>query len=135
MPAGMTLPGLDIFGSKPGFSEQQPWIFNDMDTISFYEVSEEEYDKILAEFKAGKYEFDVTEGEFDMTAHNALLAQTSEEATELQAKRAISQAKMIKKEKLLLGKFLTEKQSSTTSTDEIRSLLEGKFRPPLVDRG
>ncbi|KAL4790874.1 allophanate hydrolase subunit 2-domain-containing protein [Aspergillus venezuelensis] len=124
MPAGMTLPGLDIFGSKPGFSEQQPWIFNDMDTIRFYEVSEEEYDMILSEFKAGKYEFDVKEGVFDMAAHNALLEQVSEEAAELQAKRAISQTKMVEKEKQLLEKWLAEKQSSTTSTDEIRTLLE-----------
>ncbi|KAL4962689.1 allophanate hydrolase subunit 2-domain-containing protein [Aspergillus stella-maris] len=129
MPAGMTLPGLDIFGSKPGFSEQQPWIFNDMDTISFYEVSEDEYDRILAEFRAGKYEFDVKEGVFDMAAHNALLAQTSEEAAGLQAQRAISQTKMVGKEKQLLEKWLAEKQSSTTSTDEIRTLLED----PTID--
>ncbi|KAL4955837.1 hypothetical protein BDW69DRAFT_159960 [Aspergillus filifer] len=129
MPAGMTLPGLDIFGSKPGFSEQQPWIFNDMDTISFYEVSEEEYDGILAELKAGEYEFDVKEGVFDMAAHNDLLAQTSEEAAELQTKRSISQAKMVEQEKQLLEKWLDQKQSTTTSTGEIQTLLED----PTID--
>jgi urea carboxylase len=125
MPTGMTIPGLDIYGSKPGFTERRPWMFQDMDTISFYEVSETEYDAMLARFKAGKYDFEIEEGLFDMALHNEMLQSTMEEARLIQEKRAISQNKMAEKEKRLLEQWLTEKQACGADTDEIRSMIEG----------
>ncbi|KAL5333206.1 allophanate hydrolase subunit 2-domain-containing protein [Aspergillus crustosus] len=124
MPTGMTIPGLDIYGSKPGFTEKRPWMFQDMDTISFYEVTEEEYDIKFAEFKAGNYEFEMEEGVFEMAVHNELLRTAADEAASLQEKRAVSQNDMATREKALLEQWLSEKQSSSTSTDEIHSLLE-----------
>lgn len=125
MPTGMTIPGLDIYGTKPGFSEERPWLFQDMDTISFYEVEEKEYDLKVAEFKAGKYEFEMEPGFFDMAEHNELLRNTVDEARAIQEKRAVSQRKMAEKEKMLLEQWLSEKQADGSSTDEIRSMLEG----------
>ncbi|KAL2867403.1 allophanate hydrolase subunit 2-domain-containing protein [Aspergillus lucknowensis] len=124
MPTGLTIPGLDIYGSKPGFSEERPWMFEAMDTISFYEISEEEYDRKLAQFKTGKYEFEMEEGVFDMAIHNELLRSTADEAAALQAKRAIAQQKMVEREKEQLELWLAERQAGGTSTDEIRSLRE-----------
>ncbi|KAL2818224.1 putative urea amidolyase [Aspergillus cavernicola] len=124
MPTGMTIPGLDISGSKPGFSEERPWMFRDMDTISFYEVSEAEYDIKFAEFKAGKYEFEMEPGFFDMAVHNEMLRSTAGEAAALQAERAVSQAQMATREKELLGQWLAKKQCSATNIDEVRTLLE-----------
>ncbi|KAL3465684.1 allophanate hydrolase subunit 2-domain-containing protein [Aspergillus heterothallicus] len=124
MPTGLTIPGVDIYGSKPGFSEERPWMFEAMDTISFYEVTEEEYDLKFAQFKAGKYEFEKQDGVFDMSVHNELLRSTAAEAEALQAKRAVAQEKMVAREKQLLEQWLAEKQAGTTSMDEINSLLE-----------
>lgn len=126
MPTGMTIPTLDISGSRPGFTEERPWIFEDMDTYTFYEVTEEEYDLKLAQFKAGTYHFEMEASVFDMAAHNELLERTAMEANEIQKKREISQEKMIQLEQEMLQKWLSDKQSSSTSLDEIRSLLEGK---------
>ncbi|KAJ5892341.1 urea amidolyase [Penicillium tannophilum] len=100
MPLGMTIPTLDISGSKPGFNAEKPWILEDMDTISFYEVSEEEFDRKLAQFRAGNYEFEMEEGVFDMAK------------------------KMAELEDRLVEEWLAEKQAGGTSLDEIKSLLE-----------
>ncbi|KAJ6150825.1 urea amidolyase [Penicillium chermesinum] len=124
MPTGMTIPTVDISGSRPGFTEQRPWIFEDMDTFSFYEVTEEVFDQKLAQFKAGAYHFEITEGVFDMAKHNELLQATEAEAKEIQEKRAVSQQKMIDLEKTMLAEWLAAKQESGTSLDEIKSMLE-----------
>lgn len=132
MPTGMTIPGLDIYGSKPGFSKERPWMFEDMDTMSFYEVTEEEYDIKMAAFKAGNYHFEMEEGVFDMAEHNKLLDDTFEEAKAIQEKRAIAQQKMAEREKQLLEQWIAEKQAGETSTDEINALLEGTFSKPTM---
>lgn len=126
MPTGLTIPSVDISGSRPGFTPERPWIFSDMDTFSFYEVTEEEYDQKLAQFKSGTYHFEMKEGVFDMAKHNELLELTSAEAKEIQTKRAVSQQKMVDLEKKMLEQWLEDKQASSTSLDEIRTLLEGK---------
>ncbi|KAJ6090114.1 hypothetical protein N7486_008929 [Penicillium sp. IBT 16267x] len=124
MPLGMTIPTLDISGSRPGFSAKKPWILEDMDTISFYEVSEEEFDRKLAQFRAGKYQFEMKEGVFDMAVHNELLRRTMDEAEAIRKDRAVSQKKMAELEDRLVEEWLAEKQAGGTSLDEIRSLLE-----------
>lgn len=127
MPTGMTIPGLDIFGSKAGFSRARPWMFEDMDTLSFYEVSEEEYDAKMAQFKSGSYQFEMCEGVFDMAVHNQLLLDTAAEAQEIQEKRVAAEKRMNKREKELFAEWTAEKQAGQTSINEIQSLLEGKI--------
>ncbi|KAJ5659710.1 urea amidolyase [Penicillium longicatenatum] len=125
MPLGMTIPTLDISGSRPGFSAEKPWILEDMDTISFHEVSEVEFDRKLAQFRAGNYHFEMEEGVFDMAVHNELLKKTMNEAEAIHQDRAVSQKKMAELEDRLVEEWLAEKQAGGTSLDEIRSLLEG----------
>jgi urea carboxylase len=50
MPTGLTIPGVDILGSKKGYSAEKPWLFEDFDQITFYEVTKEEYEKRMAIF-------------------------------------------------------------------------------------
>lgn len=123
---GMTIPGLDVYGHKAGFSPEKPWLFEDMDSLSFYEVSEAEYDSQMAAFKAGSYQFDMVEGIFDMAVHNQLLRDVSAEAAALQAKRELAQDTMAQLEKESLKQWLAEKQAGQTSQDEIQALLDGK---------
>ncbi|KAJ5777834.1 urea amidolyase [Penicillium odoratum] len=85
-----------------------------MDTISFYEVSEEEFDRKLAQFRAGNYRVEMEQGVFDMALHNELLRKTLGEAEGIQKNRAVSQKKMAELEDRL---------------DEIRSSLED----PMVE--
>ncbi|OAA60292.1 Allophanate hydrolase subunit 2 [Niveomyces insectorum RCEF 264] len=120
---GMTMPGVDVFGRKRGFAPERPWMFEDMDIVSFYEVTEEEYDAHMAAFHAGRYDFEVTPTVFDMAAHNRLLSTATSEAEALQAKREVAQDAMAERERESLAQWLAEKQAGETSEDEIQALL------------
>ncbi|KIW52515.1 urea carboxylase [Exophiala xenobiotica] len=124
MPTGMTIPGVDIFGHKAGFTSDRPWLFEDMDVITFYEITTEEYDAKMLQFKAGTYQFEYTESFFDVGAHNKLLADTKEEVKLLNAKRADAQSHMMVLEKELLAQWDQEKQAGAVSLDSVKSLLE-----------
>jgi len=131
MMTGMTIPGVDTLGYKHGFSAEKPWIFEDMDVITFEEVSEEDYNQQMARFRSGRYEFKVRESTFDMNAHNELLESTREEVAELKKKQKIHSEIMVKKEKELLARWDEEKMASGISTDDIQMLLDGKIHPHL----
>ena len=79
MPTGLTIPGVDILGSKKGYSAEKPRLFEDFDPITFYEVSEE-YEKQMAIFHSGRYEYQLGDVEFDFKEHNLLLRDTEEVA-------------------------------------------------------
>ncbi|KAK6221369.1 hypothetical protein LQW54_001468 [Pestalotiopsis sp. IQ-011] len=124
MPLGMTLPGVDVYGSKAGFSETKPWMFEDMDLITYYEVSEEEYDRQMLQFRAGDYQFQYEPDMFDMQKHNALLQQTADEVDQTQKRIASAQAEMLVKENRLLEEWIEDKKSHETDPNELQSLLE-----------
>ncbi|KAH6886239.1 putative urea amidolyase [Thelonectria olida] len=124
MPTGMTIPGVDVFGYKAGFSQEKPWMFQDMDTLSYYEVTEEEYDDKMAQFRSGSYQFEMEESVFDMAAHNQLLDEVAAEAKELHDQRAVAQNRMTLREKELLEQWIEQRKAGETSTDAIQALLD-----------
>ncbi|KAI1848467.1 hypothetical protein JX266_005773 [Neoarthrinium moseri] len=124
MPLGMTIPGVDVYGSKLDFSEQQPWMFQDMDVITYYEVTEDEYDRQMALFRSGGYRFEYEEDVFDMATHNEFLQQTRDETQQVQQNIAAAQAKMVKLEKKLLEEWIAEKMSNEPDPNELQALLE-----------
>jgi len=126
MPTGLTIPGIDLFGYKAGFSADRPWMFEDMDVIKFYEVTADEYDSKMRDFKAGIYQFECTESTFDMAAHNKLLVDTAEELRALNEKRAAAQTRMSKLERDLFAQWVEEKEAGGVSMDSVKSLLDGK---------
>lgn len=68
---GRTLGAWDTAGNRPGFSVARPWLFNHLDLVTFYEVSEQEYDELEHDFEFGRYVFDVSETTLDMDEHIA----------------------------------------------------------------
>ncbi|KAK8091910.1 urea carboxylase [Apiospora hydei] len=124
MMAGLTIPGVDTLGYKEGFSQERPWKFEDMDVITFEEVDEGEYDRQMALFKSGRYQFKVEEdATFDMGAHNALLESTRDEVAVKKRRQKECQDKMVRLEKELLAKWDEEKQAKGISVDNIEALL------------
>ncbi|KAI1590231.1 Acetyl propionyl-CoA carboxylase alpha subunit [Pyrenophora tritici-repentis] len=78
---GRTVPCWDYYACKPGFSGHgKPWIFRDFDILTFYQVSEDKLDELLGLFRAGKYEWEYEDVEFDMKTHNEMLRNTKEES-------------------------------------------------------
>lgn len=137
---GMTIPGVDILGSKRGYEANRPWLFEDFDQLTFYPVSEDEYEKQLALFKSGRYEYQWEEVEFDMAEHNRLLKETKAETDAIRERQRQAQAKMDQLEKDLLEKWAKEKAEKDIPSDRIETLLQGMFNVispliiPLVSR-
>lgn len=92
---GLTIPGVDILGSKPGYSLSRPWLFEDFDQLTFHEVEEAEYERQLKLFENGRYEYEWEEVVFDMEEHNELLEATREEVREMRKRQGEAQTKMV----------------------------------------
>jgi allophanate hydrolase subunit 1 len=56
----------DAFGNGPSFTPARPWLYEPFDMVKYHEVSVEEYDALMLEYRRGKYEFDIREGVFDL---------------------------------------------------------------------
>lgn len=125
---GRTIPGVDILGSKNGYSLSRPWLFEDFDQLSFHEVSEEEYKKQLAMFHSGRYEYVVEDTEFDMEEHNRLLQDTKEEVVAIRKRQSEAQKEMDKLEAELMEKWTKEKAEGKIPMDKVEALLNG-MRP------
>jgi len=52
MNTGLTIPSADILGFKNGYSPEKPWLFDDFDQLTFYEVPEDEYETLIQTFRA-----------------------------------------------------------------------------------
>lgn len=120
---GRTIPCWDYYAQKPGFVGAHPWIFRDFDILTFYQVSESELDALLARFRAGKYEFAFEDFEFDMAAHNDLLARTAEEVKGIRAKQAVAQAEMTRAEEASLERWRREKDENQVDESTVEKLL------------
>lgn len=123
MNAGLSIPGADILGFKDGYDSSKPWLFEDFDQITFYEVTEDEYEAMMATFRSGRYKYEYQDTEFDMKEHNQLLKDTEDEVAEIRAKQREAQAEMDKHEKELLEKWSKEKEAGKISLDTVEELL------------
>ena len=133
MPTGLSIPGVDILGFKKSYSPEKPWLFEDFDQITFYEVSEGEYEKMMAVFRSGRYEYEFEEVVFDMKEHNELLESTKEEVRRIRGEQAKAQEEMDTKEKELIEKWTREKEEGKISLDTVEELLNGIYPPPSQD--
>jgi urea carboxylase len=134
MNTGLSIPGADILGFKNGYNSERPWLFEDFDQITFYEVSEDEYEDMMAVFRSGRYEYEYEDGEFDMKEHNQLLRDTKDEVAEIRKKQRQAQAEMDRLEKELLEKWNKEKEAGKISLDTVEELLNGMCCPLSLKR-
>ena len=132
---GLTIPGVDILGSKNGYSLDRPWLFEDFDQLTFHEVSEEDYEAQLAVFESGRYEYKWEACEFDMEAHNRLLEETKDEVKAIRKRQAKAQKEMGEVEADLMAKWTEEKAAGKVPMDKVEALLNdpaiGKVEAPL----
>jgi biotin carboxyl carrier protein len=120
---GRTVPCWDYYSYKPGFDEH-PWIFRDFDILTFYQVSEQELDILLGKFRAGKFDWEFEEIEFDMAEHNELLEDTLGEVKNIRAKQAVAQEEMTKAENESLERWRKEKAESQVDEGTMEKLLD-----------
>ena len=120
---GLSIPGADVLGYKKSYNAERPWLFEDFDQITFYEVSEEDYDAMLAIFHSGRYEYEYEDTTFDMKEHNKLLNETKDEVKKIREDQRKAQAEMNEKEQELLKKWNEEKEAGKVSMDTVDELL------------
>ncbi|EXJ89400.1 acetyl-CoA/propionyl-CoA carboxylase [Capronia epimyces CBS 606.96] len=133
MPAGLTIPGVDMYGYKAGFSRDRPWMFEDMDMITFYEVDPQTYDVKMAEFISGNYQFEYVDGVFSLADHNKLLDAVGEEAKELDATRAVAQQRMATLEKDSFEKWVGEKKTREAGINHAELLSGGDPNVEVIE--
>jgi urea carboxylase len=126
---GRTVPCWDYYSYKPGF-DAKPWIFRDFDILTFYQVSEQELDTLLGKFRAGKYEWEFEEVEFDMKEHNRLLDDTAEEVSGIRKRQAVAQDDMTKEENESLERWRKEKAETKVDEGTVEQMLDD---PRIVD--
>ncbi|KAI0459236.1 urea carboxylase [Xylaria acuta] len=66
MIAARTLEMWDTFGTKPGFTAEQPWLLRPFDKVRFFRVSIEEYDSLARDYFAGRYRWQISPSTFDV---------------------------------------------------------------------
>jgi urea carboxylase len=120
---GRTVPCWDYYSYKPGF-DHKPWIFRDFDILTFYQVSEQELDVLLGKFRAGKYDWEYEEVEFDMAEHNKLLETTMTEVKDIRVKQAMAQDEMTKAENESLDRWRKEKAENQVDEGTVEKLLD-----------
>jgi urea carboxylase len=120
---GLTIPGCDILGSKNHYSLERPWLFEDFDQLRFYQVSEVEYERQLALFHSGRYEYEIEDTVFDMAEHNRLLEETREEVKGIRGRQKLAQDEMQKVEDELMEKWTKEKAEGKIPMDKVEALL------------
>lgn len=123
---GLSIPGVDILGSKKGYTIDRPWLFEEFDQLTFYEVGEEEYERQLALFHSGRYEYQCEEVTFDMAEHNDLLRRTKEEVELIRKQQKERQEAMNKVEKELMDRWAEEKARRKMPVNKVEALLNGK---------
>lgn len=124
MNTGLSIPCADVLGYKNSYNENKPWLAEDFDQITFYEVSQEEYDKMLAIFHSGRYEYQYEDTVFDMKEHNKLLEDTKEEVKRIREEQSKAQDEMLKLENELLAKWSKEKEAGKVSMDTVDEMMQ-----------
>jgi allophanate hydrolase subunit 1/biotin carboxyl carrier protein len=121
---GRTVPCWDYYGYKAGFSSSRPWLFTDFDVLTYYQVNEKEMDGLLARWRAGMYEFQYEDIEFDMAQHNKLLDDTAEEVKGIRSRQAEAQKEMVKAENESLERWRREKADNQVDESTVEKLLD-----------
>ena len=91
--------------------------------MTYYEVDEAEYERQLALFHSGRYEYQIEETVFDMAEHNKLLEDTKDEVAAIRQKQKCAQDEMQKLEDELMAKWTEEKAAGKIPMDKVEALL------------
>ncbi|KAF4636666.1 hypothetical protein G7Y89_g1423 [Cudoniella acicularis] len=131
-----TLETWDTFGTKPGFSPSNPWLWEPFDMVTFSEVSVEKYDEINADFMAGKYTFDVSEDVFNLQEiYNEF--ERAKKDLEIMAfrkaqKNGVAEQLTIENERYL-GWTRTLAENSAREAKRLKAILESNPNPVNIE--
>ncbi|KAI1119768.1 urea carboxylase [Nemania abortiva] len=120
MIAARSLEMWDTFGTKPGFTAEQPWLLKPFDKVRFFEVSIKEYDALSRDYFAGRYRWQISPSTFDFkSAVDAMdQAQTDPDIIEFKRKQGEALREQEAVENSLYAEWAAETGSSETVGEE-----------------
>lgn len=87
---GRTLPIWNMFPRAGPFEPEKPWLLRNFDRIQYYEVSEEELEKLRKDFKNGQLSITIEQGMFSMEQYNNLVKDVSTETAALKSRQKVA---------------------------------------------
>lgn len=120
---GFTLPNWywDTFSRV----HEEPWLLQNFDQVIYYEVDEEELDRLNVMWQTKRLEFKPEQAEFDFVEYKKFLDTIESEVTLLKARRSESFHKLILEEEADLAKWEAEKLASKAERSSANKLLQG----------
>jgi len=94
---GRTLPIWNSHTRAGPFEPGKPWLLRNFDQVRYYEVSEDELERMRTDFANGRLELEIEEVEFDMAEYNAMMADA---AIEVAAMKEVQRAAMAEQMRL-----------------------------------
>ena len=106
---GMGLPDLcwNTFG-RLKVSKGKPWFFKNFDQIVYYEVDEEELNKLNQDLLLGKLEIETEKTVLDFKQYAAFLEEILEEVEQLDRKKAAVMVELLQEEEISLAKWIKD---------------------------
>ena len=86
-------------------------MLRDFDQIQFFQVDQEEFERIYDQYKAGRYEFEVEDVEFDPSTYQQFLDSIQAETEEFVSKRNAAGKAVTQEERGLLDAWRASQQS------------------------
>ncbi|THX18514.1 hypothetical protein D6D17_02142 [Aureobasidium pullulans] len=124
---GRSIPGWDFFCVNKAYALGRPSLFRTFDRFEFYQVDETEYNKLLQDFHAGQYEYDIRDGTFDMREYNDFLDSIKDELVTVRQRQADASAILEKEEAALLVEWKQSKASAAQNVmNEVERLRNGE---------
>ncbi|OAA34507.1 Allophanate hydrolase subunit 2 [Beauveria brongniartii RCEF 3172] len=118
---GRTLPGWDKFCVNKSFGDR-PWLFENFDQLSFYVVDENEFEGIYSRFQAGKYQFDITQTEFDVDEYTRFCESVADETAEFRARQEEATVVETEKEKRIFTQWQNEQKVERDSVPSLEDI-------------
>ncbi|MFT5318268.1 MAG: urea carboxylase [Chlamydiales bacterium] len=102
---GRTLPIWDKFVKNSNFVDNKPWLLRFFDRVSFYPVSDEELIELRNDFKNGKINLKIEEGDFHLKDYHDFLDANAKDIEQFQTKQKIAYQTEVKlwKEQGMIG--------------------------------
>lgn len=119
----------DTFGLKPNFAPARPWLFEPFDIVRYHEVSIEQYDQLMRDFKNDKYRFDIREGEFSLQEVYEMFekAKTDPEVVAFRDGQKKGVAELLATEKKLYGEWVAQQEAEKAiEAEKLKGMMESE---------
>lgn len=115
---GRTLPIWNAFTRAGPFEAQKPWLLRNFDQVKYFQVSEEELEKMRSDFACGRLDIKIDHGVLDMKVYNRMVAEVAEEVREMKKRQATAMREQMLLDAEQLARIDSRKSMSSLNGKE-----------------